>query len=73
MGGNHKRIDTLQKIADYYGISLSSLRAKHLADMRECNAILYRTVGRPPRVLWFSYENLLQRYAVECNAIGKSL
>lgn len=53
----------LQSIADYFGISLSQLKKKHLQDMRQQGAVWWRRRGRAHRMEYFAKEGNLRLYA----------
>jgi len=73
MGDGWREFVGLQSIADYYGISLSSLKKKHVKDMLACQAILVRTIGRPAKKQYFAWENRLQNYAAAICRKGYTL
>lgn len=55
-------IEGLTAIAEFYGISVSKLIKKHLPRMKEGEVILQRSVKRPARTQYVSYEYLLVKY-----------
>ena len=63
----------LEAIARYYGISLSTLRVKHLREMKQAGAVWWRKVGRPARKEYFAKEGNLRLYAVQLMQRGEAL
>lgn len=57
------RIDGLENIAKFYGISESTLRRRHLKAMDKADVIIKFDKGRRRQQVWVSWPLLLIQYA----------